>query len=115
MAKKPYGFKCDKCSHEALIDTEINGLTCPACGKGKLYHDINVKGGRLDAYSGLGGYPIIYIDNKSGDLFCAGCAEKERDGNGTPLIHDTYMEGAPEHCEECGEEIESAYGDPDAD
>lgn len=110
------GFKCRFCGATKLDDTEINGLSCHACEKADaLYHDINVKGGKLDPFAWPGGYPILYADD-GGSTYCAECAASERDGDnirGT-LVHGIHYEGPSDFCEVCGKEIESAYGDPDA-
>lgn len=60
-----------------------------------------------------GGYPLVYVSSY-GNVYCAECAKN--------LIIDPYedltdyfphMEGDPIVCEDCGTEIESAYGDPE--
>lgn len=109
-----YGFSCLKCGHNEVSDTTCNGWDCPKCGQSKtMWHDLNVKGGALDAYAWPGGYPIIYVIG--GEVFCNKCAAELRDSEDgcTNITHDTYMEGPPEDCAECGAVIESAYGDPE--
>lgn len=61
-----------------------------------------------------GGYPFLYRTD-SGATLCAPCAttndvEHEED---LVLGTDIFYEGAPETCDGCNAEIESAYGDPD--
>lgn len=72
-----------------------------------------------------GGYPKVLI-MADGETLCATCAKSEyrlisdstrhasRDGWQAFGV-DLHMEGAPLTCAHCGAEIESAYGDPEAD
>jgi hypothetical protein len=69
----------------------------------------------LIAYAWPGGYPVVYIDKEGNDL-CPNCANTLRhDEYSPPIAGDVYWEGPVIHCEECNREIESAYGDPDAE
>jgi hypothetical protein len=67
--------------------------------------------GKLPQYSSVGGYTIGYYSD-SGDMFCAECAA---DPDNEVSEIDSYMEGPTVHCDGCNAEIESAYGDPDAE
>lgn len=60
------------------------------------------------------GYPLIYVTTE-GDTLCPKCAAKPRASiAGAPVCaFDIFYEGAPMQCDDCGEEIQSAYGDPD--
>jgi len=80
--------------------------------------------GKFPAYSMVGGYPLVYLTANDSCL-CAACVNGENgsevgrpDGIGDPdwtvKSVSPYWEGAPISCENCNEEIESAYGDPDA-
>ena len=68
----------------------------------------------LDAYAWPGGYQIMYYVD--GDPVCPKCImEVLRETYLTgreEILRDVFYEGAPETCSHCGEEIESAYGDP---
>ncbi len=66
----------------------------------------------LHAYAWPGGYPIEYVGN-DGCVFCAECATATlmRDGY-EKLTGDVYWEGATIQCDDCGTDIENAYGDP---
>ena len=67
--------------------------------------------GKLAQYSSVGGYTIGYYTS-GGDMLCAECAEDpENDAEHV----DVYLEGPTEFCAGCNKEIESAYGDPDAE
>jgi hypothetical protein len=67
--------------------------------------------GSLPTYSSLGSYPIVYYTAEF-DALCATCAS---DDPSEPAVWaDTHWEGPPERCCDCGTEIESAYGNPDA-
>lgn len=71
----------------------------------------------LPFYSEWGSYPIIYL-TKQGNTLCADCATKALylldDEFDPPVAYGTHDEGPSEYCDDCGREIESAYGDPDA-
>jgi uncharacterized Zn finger protein len=60
-----------------------------------------------------GGYPFYYLNNEN-NIVCPNCANKE--GMSTEVVDgDAYYEGPPLICDDCGAEIESAYGNPDED
>ncbi len=67
--------------------------------------------GKLPAFAWPGGYTIGYY-TADGDMLCAECAEDPE--NDAEYI-DVYYEGPTEFCAGCNKEIESAYGDPDAE
>lgn len=72
--------------------------------------------GKLPAYAWPGGYPLIYLDKRD-RVMCPACAnlpKHERSNCGNPIGGDVYWEGPELECDECGEMIQSAYGDPDA-
>ena len=78
-------------------------------------------------HSDYGGYPLIY---RSGSVFaCPQCmndyamdrAKQMAEGRAEPATTHPkefrvlpHYEGPPIECTECGREVESAYGDPDA-
>jgi hypothetical protein len=81
--------------------------------------------GKLPTYAWPGGYPVIYICN-DGAVMCPACANNENGSQAYTgpfdpglgrdwhiVAQDIHYEGAPEQCVHCGEEIESAYGDPE--
>lgn len=68
--------------------------------------------GQLPAFAWPGGYPMYYL-TRSGLSICAVCAS-EPDTSDPVVDGDTYMEGPGMQCEDCGQVIDSAYGDPDA-
>jgi hypothetical protein len=101
----------------------------------RVYHDDltdRLPPVKKDAYAWPGGYPLVYTVStrpvsgrkldvpglghylEPGQVYCAECAGKlERF---TPaLAQDVHWEGEPLECEDCGKEIDSAYGDPEAD
>lgn len=80
----------------------------------KLYRN---EDGSLPAYAWPGGYPIIYLTKQNAHL-CPECANKtEKDPNHYDPVEasDIHYEGPSMLCEDCGTEIESAYGDPDGE
>lgn len=65
------------------------------------------------AYHSLG-YETVYV--KDGAMICASCINKiakEDEEEAKQYVATTYWEGTPMECEECGEMIQSIYGDPD--
>jgi hypothetical protein len=68
--------------------------------------------GTLPAFTSLGSHPIAYY-TATFDTLCAVCASKD-DTSDPAVWADVHYEGPPEECCDCGAEIESAYGDPDA-
>jgi hypothetical protein len=73
--------------------------------------------GNLPAFVWPGGYPILYLDGENSTL-CAECATKSLNdpdeiGKFKPVAFDVYYEGPVTNCDQCGAEIESAYGDPE--
>lgn len=68
--------------------------------------------GNLPAYAWPGGYPIIYL-TRDGLTLCPACAN-DADTSDPVVAGDVYWEGPALICDDAGETIESAYGDPDA-
>ena len=60
-----------------------------------------------------GGYPLLYVGD--GIVLCGNCASKEDKELQKTLKQQPHMEGSPIECDECGKQVESAYGDPDED
>jgi hypothetical protein len=70
--------------------------------------------GRLPAYAWPGGYPMYYV-TRDGLTICPQCANAtDRATDDPPVAGDVYWEGPSMTCDDQGETIESAYGDPDA-
>jgi hypothetical protein len=67
--------------------------------------------GTLPAYAWPGGYPIVYYTT-DGLTVCAVCAN-DPDTSDPVADADIYYEGPPIVCDDKGELIQSAYGDPD--
>lgn len=61
------------------------------------------------AVSSIGGYQINYIGD--GVVYCADCAKKQDKDVQEKLVGDIHYEGSPLVCEDCGEELESEYGE----
>lgn len=62
---------------------------------------------RLDRFTSIGGYPLAYLRNHK--CVCAGCASLL---GCKPEDCGVHWEGESLECDECGEPIESAYGNP---
>ena len=58
-----------------------------------------------------GGYTILFTTD-DGSVLCADCAKKEY-LSGIDVSCGTYDEGPTMHCDDCGHEMESSYGDPE--
>jgi len=75
--------------------------------------------GKLPSFAWPGGYPMFYLDRENSEL-CADCATKSLDDKDEvpqfkPKYGDIHWEGPSLFCSQCNAEIESAYGDPEAD
>lgn len=60
----------------------------------------------LPALTSIGLYPIVYVRNGH-EALCSECASKEK------KIPESFIhwEGSSHYCEDCNQEIESAYGE----
>lgn len=72
----------------------------------------------LAAFTSLGSYPLLYL-TRDNQVLCADCAFEQTTKRGLdwPRIVDVqpFYEGSPYQCANCNKDIESAYGDPDAE
>lgn len=77
----------------------------------RVYEIVGVEPGQpLPAFTSFGCYPIAYF-TKRGDTLCAKCATEDDNGDDDPVtLADVYWEGEPIQCDDCGCDIESAYG-----
>ena len=98
---------------DSRLEEHVDSLLYSSCKVCALPDDIEATryNGKLPSFSSVGGYPLLYI-NAQDEGFCAECADK-REHKVTDV--DVHMEGAPYECDDCGAEIESAYGDPESD
>lgn len=69
------------------------------------------KTGDLHAYTSLGCYPLYYLDDGGNEL-CAKCASDHEDRAQITAV-GVHWEGSAIICDNCYEDIESAYGNPD--
>lgn len=74
-----------------------------------------------EPYAWAGGYEIHYYV-KDGGVLCHQCANAELmrtidpdDEQFNIIACDVHWEGPPTACDHCNREIQSAYGDPDAE
>ena len=65
-------------------------------------------------YAFPGGYPVI-ATLEDGSVLCPSCARSVFLHERLDVNVDLYFEGPTYHCESCGEELPSAYGDPTAE
>lgn len=75
--------------------------------------------GKFPGYTPIGCYTLAYYTEK-GEILCADCASTAGDGepgNAEYCVEmcDVYWEGPTQNCENCDAEIESSYGDPNAE
>jgi hypothetical protein len=85
----------------------------------------DVKHAARHKYAWPGGYPLLLVMSE-GEVLCTDCARSEfraiasatisrsRDGWRCEGVQ-IHWEGPPHSCAHCNAQIESAYGDPDAD
>lgn len=73
--------------------------------------DIRDEHGKLPAYAWPGGYPVTYV-TRDGLEICPDCANRETDPSQAPIGGGVYWEGPTVQCDDCGRDMESAYGDP---
>lgn len=85
----------------------------------KIVEQFRNRNGELPTYAWPGGYPILYRTLDGGTL-CGQCANSE-DANDAAVgdaqwyitSYEVFYEGAPEVCDHCGTEVQSAYGEVD--
>ena len=91
---------------------------------------MRLESGELQAFAWPGGYPIYYLAEDN-SIFCPDCAngkngsdaytddqcqcKAHRDPQWHIVACDVHYEGPPLTCDHCHADIESAYGDPDAE
>lgn len=81
----------------------------------RVYEIAGVKRGEtLPCQSSIGGYTIVYY-SKRADPFCGKCASKHTDDCDPISYAGSYDEGPDLECSECGNKIESSYGDPEVE
>ncbi len=62
--------------------------------------------GTLCAFTGVGCYPLVYLGEHD-SVLCPKCAHENE---AALTACDVHWEGEPLTCDECGADIESAYG-----
>lgn len=72
----------------------------------KYQLEVNKKG-KLPEFSFPGLYPIYYVTSQN-NVLCFNCATKEPENIANNYIH---WEGSSFFCNNCNEEIKSAYGE----
>jgi len=97
---------------DSRLEEHVDSLlySCAVCALPDHIEETRYNG-KLPSFSSVGGYPLIYT-NTQNEGFCAECADK-REHKIADV--DARMEGQPFTCDDCGAEIESAYGDPESD
>ena len=64
-------------------------------------------------FSSLGGYTVLFNSKGDGSNLCGKCAMKRFILDKEDMYIGTYEEGPMLNCDDCNEEIESSYGDPE--
>jgi hypothetical protein len=67
---------------------------------------------RLPSYTSIGCYPIVYLTRR-GDVMCANCATLDDNDDNPVSDAGVHWEGPDHTCDECGDNLPSAYGDPE--
>lgn len=75
-------------------------------------NEIRDSEGNLPAHAWPGGYPMYYLD-KCDNTICPRCANRDVDDSQAVVAYGIHWEGGPITCDDCGDLIESAYGDPE--
>lgn len=70
--------------------------------------------GTYPTYAWPGGYQLVYF-TRDGLVICPKCANREVDDGQGVVGQDVYWEGPEMACDDCGEMIASAYGDPNGE
>ena len=94
---------------------DVQPPDCAACegtgwAKGPILPEvqaIRLPSGVLPAFTLIGSYPVFYFAGRGHEVLCAACASGEPHN---VVAYDVHWEGDPLVCEECNDEIESAYG-----
>ena len=92
------GYACMKCIAKDTTEQTI----------ARAYKDI------FTNYAWPGGYTVMFIDD-SGNVYCADCAKRAFITEKIDFSCGSFDEGPSEYCCDCNREIESSYGDPEAD
>lgn len=75
---------------------------------------LKLRNGNIRKYSKLGGYPIFYIHMKTNTVVCPSCAGltvKDEEEDAEDFTPEVNYENEHLYCDQCGDQIESAYGD----
>jgi hypothetical protein len=92
--------------------------SCNKFGFGLQYTNQQIRdrvlGNLFADFAWPGGYTVEYV-TPAGTVLCADCARSEVLDNRGTVYADIYYEGPAEYCADCNREIESTYGDPDAE
>ena len=82
---------------------------------GKRLGFLRMDDGTLPAFAWPGGYPMVYLDGQNNTLCpkCANISDHDPWPEYRPVAHFIHYEGSSCYCDQCGKEMESAYGDPD--
>jgi len=70
-----------------------------------------IYGGDLPRFTSLGGYSLVYYNNQH-EVFCGHCAATP---SNAVSVWEVFDEGPAKSCDDCGDAIESSYGDSDED
>jgi hypothetical protein len=97
--------------------------SCNKFGFGLVYSNAEIRdkvlGDLFAPFAWPGGYPVAYYISEhnqlTGDVLCADCARDHVLTERGVVVPDGHFEGPSEYCASCNREIESAYGDPDAE
>lgn len=70
--------------------------------------------GLYPTFAWPGGYPLYYID-RAGFTMCPDCVNGRDEEAGEPEDVDINWENDSLTCDDCGDPIESAYGEPEGE
>lgn len=107
----------------AVSGVPVWGRLVRVAGGAAMINAERLSDGKLAAFTSIGCYPIYYL-TEDGGVLCPACANGEHGSEASEdsaadkqwhlIACDVHWEGEPLSCDHCNEQIESAYGDPDA-
>src|SRR5258708_3386919 len=103
---------CDVC-HEVIDDVQLTeyGLKQQWLNKHnkKMRKVLDENNGEFPYLAWPGGYPFFYVDEDSNAL-CPKCGN-DQDSSTVVVAYDVNWEDETLYCDDCSEQIHSAYGD----
>jgi hypothetical protein len=118
-----YTDKCEECEEWMTDDgfehIETGEVFCVKCVQVLKTMDEERAKEFFSCFAWPGGARILYFGKRSNErepcfeyAYCGECAKHEHFRDGTDYVRDAHEEGSPYECENCGQRMCAAYGDP---